>query len=192
MAKALRMHTPYQLLNEKNNNINNNLTSNIYHEFKELKSQTKKILPNILTDDITIDIDEIKSSHQKLLNGLVLKQKSLDEPMEKVYLSSSCSNSLKRIAKNNTVPICENCNNIMLNCTKTNNNKSEMKSLKDWLIKILKELEILTTKTKQDVAEEHRKLNWKFSAMVIDRLCMILFAIATFISTFTFSLNLFD
>jgi len=192
LAKALGMHTPYQLLNEKNNSINNNLTSNIYHEFKELKNQTKKIPPNILTDDITIDIDEIKSSHQKLLNGLVFKQKSLDEPMEKVYLSSSCSNSLKRIAKNNTVPICENCNNIMLSCTKTNNNKSEMKSLKDWLIKILKELEVLTTKTKQDVAEEHRKLNWKFSAMVIDRLCMILFAIATFISTFTFSLNLFD
>ncbi len=185
------MHRPYRILNEKKNSINNsnNLTSDIYHEFKDLKNQPKKILPNISTDDINLDIDGIKSSHQRLLNGILAKQNSFDEPMEKVYLSSTCSNTLKRTIKNNnSVPICENCCNMMHNEA----NVSEMKSLKDWLMRIVKELEVLTNKTKQDVADEKKKLNWKFSAMVIDRLCMILFAIATFISTFTFSLNLFD
>ena len=31
--------------------------------------------------------------------------------------------------------------------------------------------------------EEEQSLNWKFAAMVIDRLCMYFFAFATFVST---------
>jgi nicotinic acetylcholine receptor len=48
---------------------------------------------------------------------------------------------------------------------------------------ILKELRCMTQKLKDDEEEEEQSLNWKFAAMVIDRLCMYFFAIATFIST---------
>ena len=180
LAKLLRMHKPYRLLNSKTPSTKYMQ----YNGFHDVKS--KKLLPNILSDDLSIDINELKASHRKLLSGIMVKQNSsMNEPMEKVYLSASCSNSLKRNQKSN-ISICENCNNVMLV-----NNKNELNSLNDWLMRILKELEILTSKTKQDLDDEHKKLNWKFAAMVIDRLCMILFALATFVSTFTFSLNLF-
>lgn len=48
---------------------------------------------------------------------------------------------------------------------------------------ILKELKVLTQKIDDDEADEERILNWKFAAMVIDRLCMIFFSAATFLST---------
>lgn len=177
LAKLLRMHKPYRLLNKKASS--KYMKCNGFHDIKN-----KKILPNMLTDDLSLDINELKANHRKLLSGLMVKQNS-SEPMEKVYLSASCSNSLKRNQKSN-ISICENCNNITLI-----KNKTELNSLNDWLMRILKEIEVLTSKTKQDLEDEHKKLNWKFAAMVIDRLCMILFALATFTSTFTFSLNLF-
>ena len=48
---------------------------------------------------------------------------------------------------------------------------------------ILKELRCITNKIKRDEYEEEKSLDWKFAAMVIDRLCMILFYLATFITT---------
>jgi len=48
---------------------------------------------------------------------------------------------------------------------------------------ILKELKTMTQKIEDDDADEEKILNWKFAAMVIDRLCMVIFSIATFLST---------
>jgi DNA-directed RNA polymerase subunit M/transcription elongation factor TFIIS len=175
LAKLLRMDKPYKLLNT-NKKAPSYVTFNAFSD--------KKLLPNICDNDFSSEINELKICHKKILSELRYKQRSLDEPMEKVYISNSCNNSLKR--KKNNLLICENCNNMMLT-----SNKSELNSLKDCLIRILKEIEILTNKTKQDLDEEHRQLNWKFAAMVIDRLCMILFALATITSTFTFGMNLF-
>lgn len=49
---------------------------------------------------------------------------------------------------------------------------------------ILKELKVLTQKIEDDDADDEKVLNWKFAAMVVDRLCMILFSLATFLCTF--------
>jgi nicotinic acetylcholine receptor len=51
------------------------------------------------------------------------------------------------------------------------------------LNQILKELKALTQKIKDDEDDEEKTLKWKFAAMVMDRVCMIFFASATFLST---------
>lgn len=48
---------------------------------------------------------------------------------------------------------------------------------------ILNELKTLTQKITDDDADEEKELNWKFAAMVMDRLCMIFFATTTLISS---------
>ena len=48
---------------------------------------------------------------------------------------------------------------------------------------ILKELQFITKKIKTDEEEEDKSNDWKFAAMVIDRLCLVFFSVATFIST---------
>jgi nicotinic acetylcholine receptor len=48
---------------------------------------------------------------------------------------------------------------------------------------ILKELKTMTQKIEDDEADEEKILSWKFAAMVIDRMCMVIFSIATFLST---------
>lgn len=184
------MRKPYKLLNEQkkyrsllpsSHQMKYNTDGKLYN--KSI-TQANKLLPNIMTDDpIKYEVDDLRQSQAKLLNHFILKKTaSSNEPLNKMYQTSS----LKRVqAKQGNIAICENCQNITVI-----NNKSEIDSLKEWLDKILKEIEVLTNKVRQDIDEDHRRLNWKFAAMVIDRLCMILFAFATFTSTFTFSLNL--
>lgn len=48
---------------------------------------------------------------------------------------------------------------------------------------ILKQLILITDKIKSDEKNEKKSLDWKFAAMVIDRLCIIFFTFATIIST---------
>ena len=48
---------------------------------------------------------------------------------------------------------------------------------------ILKEIQTITRKIKGDEEDEEMSLDWKFAAMVIDRLCLIFFSMATFFST---------
>ena len=82
---------------------------------------------------------------------------------------------------------CENCGESLYN----HNNVSTTPSIKcdssyplrKNLHAILKELRLMTKKIKDDGEDEEKELNWKFAAMVIDRLCMWIFAIATFFST---------
>lgn len=59
----------------------------------------------------------------------------------------------------------------------------ELSIKSNFLNQILKELQIITKKMKIDQEEEDRGLDWKFAAMVIDRLCLVIFTLATFIST---------
>ena len=150
--------------------------------YNKLITRNKRLLPNLLTDDIKYEIEDLKQSQKQLMNNFIFKQRTINEPIDRVYLT----NSLKRTPNKGNISICENCQNITMT-----NNKAEINSLKEWLEKILKEIEVLTTKVKQDIDEDDKRLNWKFAAMVVDRLCMILFAIFTFTSTFTFSLNMF-
>jgi hypothetical protein len=48
---------------------------------------------------------------------------------------------------------------------------------------ILEELKFITTKIKTDQQEDDKSQDWKFTAMVIDRFCLVIFVLATFIST---------
>jgi hypothetical protein len=61
--------------------------------------------------------------------------------------------------------------------------KAEVQSLKLNLNLIFCELKYLTKKIRDDEDDESKSLYWKFAAMVIDRLCIIFFALATLIST---------
>ena len=62
-------------------------------------------------------------------------------------------------------------------------NRNEMFLLKFAIESVLKELKTITQKLRDDQLEEEESLDWKFAAMVIDRICMYFFAIATFCST---------
>ncbi len=55
--------------------------------------------------------------------------------------------------------------------------RSEMKE-------ILKELKYLTNKLKKDEEFEELCNDWKFAALVIDRLCLWMFLVFTIVSTF--------
>jgi hypothetical protein len=48
---------------------------------------------------------------------------------------------------------------------------------------ILDELKVITKKIKTDEQEDDKSQDWKFTAMVIDRFCLVIFVLATFIST---------
>jgi hypothetical protein len=61
--------------------------------------------------------------------------------------------------------------------------KSDVITLKNSLHLILKELCIVTNKVKENENYEDIELMWKFAAMVIDRLCMVVFSILTIMST---------
>lgn len=63
------------------------------------------------------------------------------------------------------------------------NNKTDVNLLRKNLGAILKEIRLITQKLKDDEDDESKSLNWKFAAMVIDRLCMVTFSFATLIST---------
>jgi hypothetical protein len=61
-------------------------------------------------------------------------------------------------------------------------NKYEANGLRKSLNYILKELRVITQKIKTEESNEIKSLNWKFAAMVIDRLCMVFFTVATLFS----------
>ena len=79
--------------------------------------------------------------------------------------------------KRNYSSSCENCGDTL------NNYKSDSYSFKKNLHAILKEIKQLTKKIKEEHEDEEKELNWKFAAMVIDRLCMWIFTVATVVST---------
>jgi hypothetical protein len=66
-------------------------------------------------------------------------------------------------------------------CKKISSSKGDM-IIAIELHSILKELKTITQKLKDDKDDEGKSLDWKFAAMVIDRLCMVIFAFATFLS----------
>ena len=84
---------------------------------------------------------------------------------------------LKREPPNNNYSvICEDCREFSLyNCKRG--------TLKKKLNAIIKEIRHLTKKIKEDYDDAEKELNWKFAAMVIDRLCMWIFTVATVVST---------
>ena len=130
---------------------------------------SKSLLANVLN---TVDDFGV-------LKGNKIKSKAVNNRNNGFY--SDCPNGqpyLKRENSGLSQSIYECSNEVSLGA-----NKNDFSTLKRSLNAILKELRCMTQKLKDDEEEEEQSLNWKFAAMVIDRLCMYFFLIATFIST---------
>ena len=113
----------------------------------------------------------IKSARKAFKKNVTLKQTTI----KGIRNELSDFDSIDSITYYNTVNN-SNENSIQKLTTETTVLSNHMKS-------ILKELRCITNKIKRDEYEEEKSLDWKFAAMVIDRLCMILFYLATFITT---------
>ncbi len=113
----------------------------------------------------------IKSARKAFKKNVTLKQTTI----KGIRNELSDFDSIDSITYYNTVNN-SNENSIQKLTNETTVLSNHMKS-------ILKELRCITNKIKRDEYEEEKSLDWKFAAMVIDRLCMILFYLATFITT---------
>ncbi len=69
------------------------------------------------------------------------------------------------------------------NLNETINDRQDFSSLRKNLSSILSEIRLMTQRLKDDEENETKSLNWKFAAMVIDRLCLVIFSIATVLSS---------
>jgi hypothetical protein len=141
------------------------------------------------------------------------KKKNKSERLQKINSTDICSKSLianvvgmNEDSSHNHIKHPFLCRHRLTNCSTCNNFQSnlsrndsqgeydnytsskdsktaEVYALKKNLNLILKELKFLTQKCKDDDDEGDHELLWKFSAMVIDRFCVIVFTVATLIST---------
>lgn len=94
---------------------------------------------------------------------------------EQMGLSTYQPNSILIKRENSNLSHADALADNLLHCS-----KSELNAYKKIIGSILKELSKLTQKIKDDDDDEAKELNWKFAAMVIDRLCMIFFIVSTF------------
>ena len=67
--------------------------------------------------------------------------------------------------------------------TITDESSNVPNSLKKELGLILKEIKLITEKIKDDEESSSVEGDWKFAAMVLDRLCLILFTVFTMLAT---------
>ena len=66
-------------------------------------------------------------------------------------------------------------------CEETPTNSSQ--PLQRELGLILKEIKVITDKIKEDEEAASVEADWKFAAMVLDRLCLVFFTVFTIIAT---------
>jgi len=131
--------------------------SNSYVELNEASS--KSLLANVL--DINDDF------------GVINKQKNLKlNKLPNEFITSYDSAEHNFLKRDNSSLSSESITS-----------RQEMNSLKTNLNSILSEIKFITRKVKDDETDEFRSLHWKFAAMVIDRLCMVFFTVATLVST---------
>jgi hypothetical protein len=188
------MKPPYTLRHDNAMFIDKHIKNNSNkHSINSLKGVLKKKIPPIVfTEDLDVKIDEERAKQI----GIMLKENTIEKCRHRmlsrsVDIEDSDKNTLNSIRLQSKLSMCDKCNNVMFFGVPHGQVTSELSSLKDNLAPILKELEIISSKTKQDLDDKFKSLNWKFAAMVIDRLCLILFAFATFVTTFMFTINIF-
>ena len=159
-------------MQEKNGGKKNSLSnpSSSCTDLHELSS--KSLLANVLdmNDDFGVIGSKLNNYHKG--SSSRLKSRTFNESSN---LSNYQTTYLKR--ENSSLSQCDNCGDSIFG------SKSEIHVLRKSLHLILKELRHLTQKMKDDDEDEDKALNWKFAAMVIDRLCMVFFMGATLIST---------
>lgn len=122
------------------------------------------------------NINELNDVTSKSLLANVLDINDDFGVIAKPKRSHSKKSDLLILKRDNSAHLCDSCSE------STHMSKNDV-ACRKLINSILKELQVLTKKIQDDAEGEEKELNWKFAAMVIDRLCMWFFAIATFIST---------
>lgn len=144
---------------------------------------SKSLLANVL--DMNDDFGVKQSYFSR--DASKSKSKLFNENIANSFAKYNSNNQLffKRDNSFSQVQNCENCGESLYNNSSTTASMKCDSSypLRKNLHAILKELKQMTKKIKDDDEDTEKELNWKFAAMVIDRLCMYIFAIATFFST---------
>ena len=137
---------------------------------------SKSLLANVL--DINDEFGVVSGKKNSILNRNLntrLKQQNSNSSNNNAYLTNN-QVILKRDNSNLSGSGADNLYETM-------NNKQDINSVRKNLGSILKEIRLITQKLKDDEEDETKSLNWKFAAMVIDRLCLVFFSIATVLST---------
>ena len=168
MATIMRMKRPSKDEGEKKKTSKKHLyPTNSSNDLNELSS--KSLLANVL--DINDDFGVLKNNK--------IKSKILNDQINNIY--SQYPTNQPYLRRENS-GLSQSTYDYSVEGA-FSNSKNDISSLRRSLNAILKELRCMTQKLKDDEEEEEQSLNWKFAAMVIDRLCMYFFAFATFVST---------
>ena len=178
LAKILRMKPIHRSSDKKEKKSKKELAMNnvssAHDSTNELSS--KSLLANVL--DINDDFGVVnKASYFNKLSSNSIRSKLLNEQTNNVY--SQYQNNMPYLRKENgsLSQSFDYSGDVFVK------EKNDVSLLRRNLTNILKEIRVITNKIKDDEDDEKKSLNWKFAAMVIDRLCMYTFAIATFLST---------
>ena len=151
------------------------LMHNSMHTSNEMANElsSKSLLANVLDiNDDWIGINKKKEQEQQQIaqspQQHIKQKKSNNSKLNNGSLMRDNS-SVSQSGTDNSEPI--------------NGYMSNKDMLRKCLTAILKELRSITQKLKEDEDDEGKALDWKFAAMVIDRLCMVVFTVATLLST---------
>lgn len=182
LATVLRMKRPERVPSYVNydsssptmHHVNGDLTSGHKTGKHSFENETKSAYVNKKTlnkSNVLYDSDAFYSNYNF--------NRHLNAHFDENFLASSTTSPTQttRLLKD-----CEHGKNTLNDYLSTYSNKSELNGLRKHLHLILKEIRLINSKLKREESDEESSLNWKFAAMVIDRLCMILFIIATIIS----------
>lgn len=141
---------------------------NLVSEMNDLSS--KSLLANVL--DINDDF------------GIGGTKKYINRNSNRVNFKQQFNSNSIQYMTNNQVNLKRDNSNLSGNGADIfNDNKGDINSVRKNLSSILKEIRLITQKLKDDEEDEAKSLNWKFAAMVIDRLCLVVFSFATIFST---------
>jgi hypothetical protein len=179
MARMLRMEFPLKDIKKKSKKSNPLSQGNSLNDINELSS--KSLLANVLDINDNFGVITNKNSHFNRINKS--KSKILNDQL------TNYSHQNHNSFHGNNVSCLKRENSSLSQSTfdndpySGNSAKTDVTSLKRNLNLIIKELRVITSKIKDDEEDEEKALTWKFAAMVIDRLCMVIFAAATFLST---------
>ena len=149
------------MFKHKNNGINSNSSSNDINTMS-----SKSLMANVLNINDDYGLATGHNSSNRLY-----------------YMNKNSCDRIKSINYQNYVRR-ENSNVSESNYDDTSSYKSDTNNpFKKNLYGILKEVRKLTKKIEDDEEDETKILEWRFAAMVIDRLCVVIFTVATVFST---------
>jgi hypothetical protein len=146
-------------------------------EISDNKINRKKRLKQKLNEDEMIRFIDSSNASQNSSDKDKFKLLTMNsKPMS--IKKSFQTNYLKRTESFSSPSLYDNSNDIFL--FKFN---ADFSSLKSCLESILKEMRYITNKLEENEEYEDRKLKCKFAAVVLDRLCMVIFSILILLST---------